>query len=178
MIRQVVSQFFQTYWNTIAEFTDPTICYDDVSYCLHLCISFDQYRSTLVAQCSDLMQQISKQSDQKTSPAIQKVIAYVKNNIDKPISLDDAAQAVELSSGYLSMLFKKEMNTSFTKYVNAQKNMVACNLLKTSNLNISEIADRIGISDVRAFSKKFHIMNDTTPSAYRKLHHTEKGHVL
>lgn len=177
-IRQVISHLFQIYWDTIAGFTETATCYDDLSYCLHLCTSFEQHRITLITQCVDLMERISAQSSQKYSPAVVQAISYVKSHVDQPISLEDAAAEVQLSKGYFSFLFKKEMGVNFTKYVNQHKNTVACELLKTSNLNISEIAYRVGITDVRAFSKKFHAMNGTTPSQYKKLHRVEHQSVL
>lgn len=177
-IRQTISQIFQAYWDMIASFTDPTECYDTLSYCLHLCTSFSQHRRTLLRQCTELMERITEQSQKEYSPAVMQIMAYVKNNIDRPILLEDAAAEVQLSKGYFSFLFKKETGINFTKYVNTHKNTVACDLLKNSNLNISEIAVRIGMTDVRAFSKKFHTINGITPSNYRKLHISKKAQVL
>lgn len=177
-IRQIVSQLFQIYWDTISCFTDPADCYDTLSYCLHLCTSFDQYKTSLYKQCAELMEQIAAQSSRTYSPAVLQTIEFIKNNVDKPILLEDVAAETQLSKGYLSFLFKKETGTNFTKYVSHYKNSVACDLLKTSNLNISEIANQIGMIDVRAFSKKFHALNGSTPSYYRKLHHTKKVQIL
>jgi len=176
--RQVVSQMFQLHWDTIANFTDPTVYYDEISYCLHLCATFEQHQQVLLTQCTELLRQIAAQSSKTYSPAVSQAIAFVKNNADKTTLLEDVAAEVNLSKGYFSHLFKVETGMNFTKFVNNYKNRIACEFLKSSNLNISEIACRIGIPDVRAFSKKFRALNNTTPSQYRQVHRAEGRHSL
>jgi two-component system response regulator YesN len=175
---QVLAALFQRYWDTIALFTSPSVSYDTISYSLHLCTTFERHRSTLLLQCSDLMEKIIAHSSPDYSPTILQVMDYVRNNTDIPIQLEDAAAEVHLSKVYFSYLFKKETGQNFTRYVNEQKNTVACELLRTSNLSISEIARRIGMEDIRAFSKKFHNLNGVTPSKYRQLHSSKAGSQL
>lgn len=119
-------------------------------------------------QCTDLLNNISQQINKKYSPSVTSALLFIKQNIDKKITIEDAAKYVHLSNGYFSFLFKRETGVNFTRFVKDQKNIVACKLLKTTNLNISEVACHIGFTeDVREFSKFFKALNGVTPTMYR-----------
>ncbi|EHO22083.1 hypothetical protein HMPREF9466_00172 [Fusobacterium necrophorum subsp. funduliforme 1_1_36S] len=65
------------------------------------------------------------------------------------------AEKLELSSGYLSILFKKTFGIPFQDYLLQLRMERAKLLLLTTHLKNYEIAEQIGFEDVNYFSLKF-----------------------
>ncbi len=170
LFKRILYAVFELYWDTISKFIDPTDAYEDIAYSSHLCTTFARHRDVIVAKYVQLIQNIAEQTEKKYSFAVSEAISYVRNNIDKPISLKTVAETLHFSQGYFSCLFKKETGTNFSKFVSDSKNRSACKLLSETEVSISEVAFRTGFSDVRAFSKYFKSVNNITPSRYRQLH--------
>lgn len=53
-----------------------------------------------------------------------------------------------------------------TEYINNEKLYYACELIRNTSMNISEIADYLGYSDVFYFSKLFKKKFGISPSRY------------
>ncbi len=81
---------------------------------------------------------------------------YLTENLFKnDLSLGGLAQALGLSTGYLSGLFKKEFGKSFKEYVLQKRLDKAKILLLSSDYKNYEIAASIGIDDPNYFSAMF-----------------------
>ena len=170
LFKQILYAVFELYWDTISKFNDPTEAYENIAYSSHLATTFARHQDVIAGEYLKLLQQIANQTEKKYSFAVSEAISYVRSNIDKPISLKTVAETLHFSQGYFSCLFKKETGINFSKFVTQNKTQLACKLLSETDMSISEVAFRIGFSDVRAFSKYFKSINDITPSRYRQLH--------
>lgn len=95
---------------------------------------------------------------------------FVKKNIHRQISLEEAAEHAFVSPTYFSTLFKKQTGSTFSDYVIEQRIDEAKRLLKDPSLNISEVAFRVGYADSRHFSKLFQKIVGLKPTAYRKIY--------
>jgi len=95
---------------------------------------------------------------------------YIQDHLGKQVSLDEIAASVSLSPAYFSSLFKKSTGTNVSDYIMEQRIAEAKNLLRTSTLNISEIAGRVGYTDPKHFSKLFTKKTTVKPHQYRKLY--------
>src|SRR5699024_384166 len=73
----------------------------------------------------------------------------------------------KLNPSYLSRLFKKETETSIKSYILKMKIEYAKYLLVSTNLLISEIAEKAYFSDDKQFLHTFKNKTGTTPSKYR-----------
>ena len=80
------------------------------------------------------------------------------------------ADLVNLNPIYFSNLFKRELGKSFTEYLTEYRMKKAKELLRMSNQNINEIADTLGYSDARYFSKAFKKEVGIKPTDYRKIY--------
>ena len=103
-----------------------------------------------------------------TSRSINMARQYVVEHIESHISLQDVADYVSMSPGYLSTLFKKQCGQSFISFVNQIKIERACQMLRDENYRIKEISGRLGYDNPYYFSKVFRRYTGTTPSAYAK----------
>lgn len=104
------------------------------------------------------------------TPTIRIVKRYIAENYKDEISLTSVANVVNISTVYLSRLFKKEEGINFLDYVNQYRISVAKKLLHDVRYNVLEVADLAGFKNTRYFSKIFKKEVGITPSEYRKRH--------
>ena len=101
------------------------------------------------------------------SPLIQKTIIHIDSDITANLSLSEVAKAQNVSSSYLSWLFKQEVGETLTEHVNKKRVNAATKLLSSTNLQIQTVAQHCGILDVQYFSKVFKKYTGKTPKEYR-----------
>lgn len=83
-------------------------------------------------------------------------------------NLSFLADKLGLSTGYLSVLFKKIFAITFQDYLLEKRMNKAKILLLTTELKNYEIADLIGFEDTNYFITKFKKFYNTTPKQYRE----------
>ena len=101
------------------------------------------------------------------SPIVRNTLNYISANYSQDISLSELADMNHISEEHLSRSFKKEMGSSISTHIGNIRIKKAAELLKSTNLSISEIAMYIGYSDNNYFVKVFKKRYGMTPSAYR-----------
>ncbi|OPY93146.1 MAG: HTH-type transcriptional activator RhaS [Syntrophaceae bacterium PtaU1.Bin231] len=96
------------------------------------------------------------------------IVNYVKQNYRGKVSLSVLANELNINYYYLSTLFKKKTNITFSEYIRKVRLENARELLQGSNLKIYEIAARCGYYDGKLFHKEFRKAFDCSPSQYRE----------
>ena len=94
-------------------------------------------------------------------------VHFMKENLEKKISLQQMAQYTGYSSSHFSMLFKKETGHSPLNYFNLLKIQYACQLLSSTNMKINQISFKVGIDDSFYFSRLFTKLMGMSPKNYR-----------
>lgn len=117
---------------------------------------------------------VTKHSLLNYSLFIRKTLVYIDVDLSGDLSLHTLAEMQNISSGYLSALFKKEVGVTLTDYVNSRRVKQASQLLRSTVLQIQTIAQYCGIPDVNYFSKTFKRYLGCTPKDYRHLQHAHK----
>lgn len=93
---------------------------------------------------------------------------YVADNYACRISITDAAEKVCLNPSYFSHLFAKETGQHFSDYLMEFRIQKAKELLMSTNLSVGEIAEKVGYSDQRYFSRIFRRLTEMNPTDFRK----------
>lgn len=106
------------------------------------------------------------------NPYINEAKNYIAKHIYEKIRLEDLASEVNLTSNYLSNIFKQETGETLSHYILNEKVKKACNLLKYSNVSISAIAEYIQITPQNYFTKVFRKFTGITPAKYRSRYKT------
>ncbi len=103
------------------------------------------------------------------SHEIARAIQYIKQHYAQNISLQQVAEHVSLSFGYLSNLFKKELQITFVDYLNRYRIERAKELLIGTNMKSYDIAVQVGFSpEYTYFSKVFKKVTGLNPNEYRR----------
>jgi len=98
---------------------------------------------------------------------IDKVLALMRDNLDRRLTVDEMAGAVGVSPSRLRQLFKGETGTSPVQYLRNLRMAQAKELLETTFLSVKEIAARGGVTNVSHFVKNFATVFGRTPANYR-----------
>ena len=100
---------------------------------------------------------------------INKTISYLYTHLENHLSLEEIANGLNISTGYLSSCFRKNMNTSVMSYFKKIKIERGKTLLLDSNKSILEISTLLGFCDQCHFSKIFKSETGYTPTQWRNL---------
>lgn len=104
----------------------------------------------------NILQTIRKEINRKYGTQISEAISYIDNNFSSnDINLEKVAERVNLSANYLSRLFKEQTGKSFIEYMTEKRLEKARELCITTNLKVYEIAEKVGYSDWRYFTKVY-----------------------
>ena len=106
---------------------------------------------------------------------VAEAIEYIRANYASDITLQQVADKVEISANYLSSLFRKELDVSFTDYVNRIRIDKAKQMLLGSHTKIYEIAQRVGFFDESYFSRIFKRITGLRPLEYKRQNFTRIG---
>lgn len=126
--------------------------------------------ATILKIRNELQEQ--KVNNLSTDELINDITFYIKKNFQKELSLSQLADAFHFSYSYLSTFFSKHFDCSFSEYVNAVRLQEAKRYLLESPLNLSEISEACGYSDLSYFSKQFKKEFGISPSRYRREKHS------
>lgn len=133
-------------------------------------ISSDDLWNNMETLLNDCMNILEKELKKKQTKPIRIIKEFVEEHYAEPISLELIADKVNLSVNYVSAVFRKETGVNFTDYLTAKRIEQAMDMLRKTDLPIKDIAERVGYTDVRYFSKLCKKTLGMKPTEYRKLY--------
>lgn len=92
---------------------------------------------------------------------------YLDQSYDTPITIDELSREVALSPYYLIRTFRRVYKQTPHQYLVAQRIAKAKELLRNSDLSITEICMTVGFESLGSFSSLFSKVAGISPSAYR-----------
>lgn len=95
------------------------------------------------------------------------VIRYFYQHLEENLSLDQVASQFDLSKSYLNVIFQKHTRHAPMDFYIHLKMKRACNLLRSTDLYIYEVAGRLGYDDQYYFSRIFKKVIGVSPKIYR-----------
>jgi two-component system response regulator YesN len=108
--------------------------------------------------------------EKQTSFHLTKAIEYIQNHYMEDLPLSTVAESVYVSEYYLSHLFRKEMNLTFSDYAAKVRIDKAREFLRIEpSAQIQEIAIKTGFNDPNYFAKIFKKHTELSPREYQAL---------
>lgn len=117
---------------------------------------------------------LKKRGAESSLGIIAQVIAYVQEHYAEKLNMQIVANHFFLNKAYLGQLFKKRMGISFNYYLNMIRIEQSKQLLTYTDLNVYEIAGRVGFKDSNYFCVKFEAFTGMSASAYRETYWNKK----
>ena len=99
---------------------------------------------------------------------LEKILAYIDENICKPLTIAEICQKFSLSRSSLQILFKENMNQSPKRYISDLKMEKSRQMICEDKYTISEIALMMGFNSIHYFSRAFTQKYQIAPSEYSK----------
>jgi two-component system response regulator YesN len=98
----------------------------------------------------------------------EKIIAYIEENYgDTSLGVAPIAEKLGINPSYLSYFFKEQTNRNLSDFIKEVRLRKAEQLLKSSNLKISEIAELVGYGTANTFIRVFKKDRGITPGECR-----------
>lgn len=108
---------------------------------------------------------------------LKKAILYINKNYMEPISLAALCEFCNVSPQHLIRLFKKQLNTSPTQYINRFKIGKARSLIRNNpDITVYELSHELGFDNPNYFSRLFtKTSGETIANLKKRLNATENG---
>lgn len=106
------------------------------------------------------------------------VIAQLEKGYMRPWTLDDLVQTANMSKGNLIRIFKNATNQTPIEYLIDIRIQHANDLLRKTNLSITEIAYQVGFNDGNYFSRLFKKVQHCSPREYRLKNTRNRGDLI
>lgn len=133
---------------------------------LYACTVFHHFLGTL--HYIQQYRNVKKDDSQKTD-VVTAAIHFMKENLEKRLTLDEIAEHIGYSVSYFTNIFNKRTGFAPLTYFNQLKIQQACKLLDFTDMKINQICYKIGIEDTYYFSRLFSKIMGMSPREYKKM---------
>jgi AraC-like DNA-binding protein len=121
----------------------------------------------MIAAATDRFPQSARDGHRAEPVEIWKARKFIQEHSAEELSLTKVAKAANISRNHLSEKFKQVTGTNFVEYIAWTRFEKACDLLRNSNLRISEIAFAVGFQSLSQFNRVFKKLSEESPTQYR-----------
>ena len=101
------------------------------------------------------------------SPVVLRTLDIIEKRYSEPIGISEVSDLLSVSPNYLSSLFKKEMNISFTSYLTLKRLEISRRLLLEDGMTVKKTAALVGYLSEKHFSKVFKRYYSVSPSVFK-----------
>ena len=95
-------------------------------------------------------------------------LQFIRQHLDKKLSVSDVLEQVPLSRRLLEVRFKKVIGQSIYQYISQQRIGRFSEMLLETNDSIQEIAYNLGEDDVKSICRRFKELKGCTPTEWRQ----------
>ena len=107
---------------------------------------------------------------QQENLTVKRVKSMIHEYYQSGITLEEIAQKLDVTPEYLSSLFHRSVGQTFTNYMKDYRIGKAKELLIGTPMKLFEIAQAVGYTDGKYFSKVFKEREGCLPAQYRRMH--------
>src|ERR1700688_1060359 len=108
---------------------------------------------------------------------IDRVIDYLRRNLDRPVKLAELANVACFSEFHFHRIFSAVSGETLNNFTNRLRLEKAARLLRYSDQSVTDVALDCGFSSSATFSRAFRSGYDTSPSQFRKTGEIKKSKI-
>lgn len=98
---------------------------------------------------------------------INHVLAYIGKNLSQELRETELAELSGQSVSAFSRYFRRHTGMPFVQYVNRLRIDLACQLLLSGKLSITDICYQVGFNNLSNFNRQFLLLKEMSPSRWR-----------
>lgn len=104
----------------------------------------------------------------RLDPRVSRAIEFLLQNLQRPISVADAAKAAGLSTSRLAHLFKEQTGETPRDFIEAERIRRASELLTLTGRSVTAIAEEVGFESPFYFTQRFKKRTGLSPREWRR----------
>lgn len=133
-------------------------------------VGFETLLIAMVVQMLVMLQrfELKNEAEPATFSKLDEVVHFIKFNYTQNITVQHVADYFYLSASHFQRLFKKTTGLTFTQYLQNVRIQKCCELLKSTDIPIYQIANQVGYLDMKFFHALFRKKTGITPRQYRQ----------
>ncbi|WP_202076575.1 helix-turn-helix domain-containing protein [Caldalkalibacillus salinus] len=120
-----------------------------------------------------LIQKIEERTASQYKNLSDNIIHIVQQEFDTDITLESIATRLHYNPNYLSSIFRKETNLSFSEYLSLYRINMAKKWLLETTMSVKEISEKLRYNNSQNFIRSFRKHEGTTPGKYRSFKKAE-----
>ncbi|MDD6735582.1 MAG: AraC family transcriptional regulator [Clostridiales bacterium] len=126
-------------------------------------------RGMMLSLCSIVFDSMTlKEIDMYNIDTLKNILIYIDRHFTEPITVDTVAAALHISRSRLAHIFREKFGTTFTNHITSKRINYACELLKGSDVSVTDAALQSGFGSVRTFNRAFINLVGKTPRDFRR----------
>lgn len=134
---------------------------------LSKCTGGKAFRESVLDFARQVLDYMVKNSTAE-DPMIVGVKNYVAENYSQEFTMEMMSESLKISKSYLSTYFKSKTGMNLLDFIQQYRVQKAIELMKRSNIKLSDIGSQVGIPNPNSFIRVFKKHTGATPSEYRK----------
>lgn len=94
------------------------------------------------------------------------IVKYIQENMHTNVNISSICKVFSISHSRLQKLFKRCCNLGIIEYASFLKIEHAKEIIRSKNINFTQVAEELGYSSIHYFSRQFKKISGMTPSEY------------
>lgn len=133
------------------------------------------YRQAIMELIRLLLNKVDVKNAELDNVLTDKMVAFIRDQYDKDISLTDISEYLQLSSSYVSVIFKQYTGENFKDYLNIYRVKKAKEFLEREDVKIQDLALLVGCNNANTFIRIFKKYEGISPGQYMKKRDANAG---
>ncbi|MGM7722467.1 helix-turn-helix domain-containing protein [Metabacillus sp. Hm71] len=128
----------------------------------------EKVEQTITSLFDELLENIQVQTNKTDLSVADQLMSFIHENFQRDLSLSDLAEHFNLTSSYVSRVFKEQTGENFKEYLNMYRVEKAKEILSAQDVKINQVASMVGFNNVNTFIRTFKKYVGLSPGQYEK----------
>lgn len=115
------------------------------------------------------LKKFSIQLPTSDEPRLQHITEHLRSRLNDSLTLENTAKDWGMSVRSLTRLFQTKLHITFIQYLKMLRIIRAMELIKDTDMNMTQIAYEVGYSNIAAFSNNFHQLTNMRPTQFKTM---------
>ncbi len=135
---------------------------------IYLFDTVEELKHFISRTIESIFQYLREKESDNHQQVVNQIILFIKENLDKPLLVEDIASKVFLSPNYIRSIFKEKTGETILSFITKAKLEKATELLHQRSLKIKDVCSSVGFESVSYFCSLYKKYKGMTPNEYRK----------